>query len=53
MTKHGHYEVILDVIEAVLGTVVLGCFPGVEVVHHSHSLAWPSCAGKSVRRAGV
>lgn len=32
-----------------LGTVVLGCFPAVEVIRHSHYLVWSSCFGKVLR----
>lgn len=33
--------VILCVISTVLETMVLGCFPSIQVIHHSHSLAGP------------
>lgn len=37
-------------LKIVLGTMILGCFPSIQIIHHSCSQAWFSCFGKSLGR---
>lgn len=50
--QHEPYGFSLCLFKTVLGTVIVDCFLAVEVIHHSHSLTWSLCFGKSLERVG-